>query len=299
MKIITGRTGEHHVYASDDAELYRLFLGDGDYVLPTGSKFDARLQGTNQLDVYDGSLIMQGRLAKIRTGFDTLTFDNGTVGYKRVDLVVAEYNQTITEKEVQVEDPETHEIITVTQEDKLEDVTLKVVKGENVKDTQPYVEPEIETGDIDAGETHQMKLYAVRFDGINNDGVVSYIDGQLLTETPYNTLIATTLAAKAQADEMVQDMLGQVAEIAGKISTGAVLYCEDALLKDVKVEGEDKYSVPVIGYEHEAGDTIEVYINGIKLTGAEYTVTFATDAIVVEYVIAYGDTDSVEVVIRR
>lgn len=299
MKIITGRTGEHHVYAADDAELYRLFLGDGDYILPTGNKFDARLQGTNQLDVYDGSLIMQGRLAKIRTGFDAMTFENGTVGYKRVDLVVAEYNQTVTEKEVQVEDPETHEIITVTQEDKLEDVTLKVVQGDNVKDTQPYVEPEIETGNIDAGETHQMKLYAVRFNGINNDGVISYIDGQLLTETPYNTLIATTLAAKAQADALVHDMLEQVAEISEKISTGAVLYCEDALLADVKVAGEEKYSVPVVGYVHEVGDTIEAYINGLKLAGSEYTVEFDTDAIVIGYTIAYGATDVIEVVIRR
>ena len=95
MELITGKTGAPHVYAADDAELYRLFLGDGAYVLPTGNKLNATMNGASSVRVFDGSIIMQGRLAKIRptTGFDELSLAAGVVGQKRVDLVVAEYHK--------------------------------------------------------------------------------------------------------------------------------------------------------------------------------------------------------------
>ena len=94
MELITGKTGIPHVVAADDAELYKLFLGDGAYVLPTGNKLNAELQ-TGKVIVYDGSLIMQGRLAKIRqtTGLQELQLESGIVGQKRVDLIVAEYKK--------------------------------------------------------------------------------------------------------------------------------------------------------------------------------------------------------------
>ena len=158
MEIITGRTGEPHVYAADDAEIYKLFLGDGDFILTTGNKLRAEMNGVNQVRVYDGSLMMQGRLAKTRPsdGYDTLDLDVGVTGYKRVDLIVAEYNQTIETHTEEIEG----EVVTVT--DIIESVELKVVKG--TPNQNSYVEPEITTGNIDQGQTHQMKLWAVRLD---------------------------------------------------------------------------------------------------------------------------------------
>jgi sugar/nucleoside kinase (ribokinase family) len=65
MELITGKTGLPHVYAADDAELYRLFLGDGAFVLPTGNKLNAEMNGAQELRLYDGSMIMRVDACKV------------------------------------------------------------------------------------------------------------------------------------------------------------------------------------------------------------------------------------------
>lgn len=347
MELITGKTGLPHVYAADDAELYRLFVGDGAFVLPTGNQLNAEMNGAQELRLFDGSMIMQGRLCKIRSsdGYDTLNFAAGVVGQKRVDLVVAEYTRAqeeFIEAYIVGDAPLAIDWLSLTEEgtaftpvagqtyklmntvgeytagsyyrwlgnvyvqtarQELEHVETKVIQGSYSATT--YVEPEITTGDIDKGQTHQVKLWAVRFDGINFDSLVDY--RTFLTDTPYNTLIATTLQVQAQAYEMMQDVLGQVEEFAHDISqsvlTGKVLYSATEQLDEIQSGNAIAFNIQGMSYSQQAGDTIELYINGLKtnIEADDYTMSVADNTVTFTFASAraFTSNDYGEIVIRR
>lgn len=348
MELITGKTGVPHVYAADDAELYRLFLGDGAYVLPTGNKLNATMNGASSVRVFDGSIIMQGRLAKIRTttGFDELSLAAGVVGQKRVDLVVAEYHkeqEEVIDAWIVGDEPLAIDWLSLTDGgtafvpekgqlyklkntvgdyeadtlwrwvgnvyvrslvQELEHCDTKIIQGSY--NSAAYIEPEITTGDIDKGQTHQVKLWAIRFDGINVDG--NPIDYRtFLTETPYNTLIATALQTKAQVDSMMFDLLTQVETFAESISsqvlTGKVLYTKAEKLSDIQTDNKLIFDLSGISYEEQAGDTIELYINGLKTNHVAdgYTVSVANNEVTFAFDdnLVYTADDYGEIVVRR
>lgn len=256
MEIITGRTGEPHVYAADDAEIYRLFLGDGDFLLTTGNQLQASMNGTTQVRVYDGSLMMQGRLAKIRPsdGYDTLTLDIGTVGYKRVDLIVAEYKQTVVTEQREIEG----EIVDVV--DKFDSVELKVVKG--TPNANNYVEPAITTGNIDDGETHQVKLWAVQLDGINFNALVDY--RVILDTTPIQTALSYAQSSMAQIRAYVDELKEEITQgFAG-------IWKKDVTVADASTA----IAVSISGYEYQATDSFDIYLEGLRLTDSEYAISY-------------------------
>lgn len=348
MELITGKTGVPHVYAADDAELYRLFLGDGAYVLPTGNKLNATMNGASSVRVFDGSIIMQGRLAKIRptTGFDELSLAAGVVGQKRVDLVVAEYHkeqEEVIDAWIVGDEPLAIDWLSLTDggtafvPEKGQLYKLKNTVGEYEADTlwrwvgnvyvrslvqelehcdtkivqggynsSAYIEPEITTGDIDKGQTHQVKLWAIRFDGINVDG--NPIDYRtFLTETPYNTLIATALQTKAQVNSMMADLLTQMEnfaeDLSSQILTGKVLYTKTEKLSNIQTGKKLVFDLSGISYVEQAGDTIELYINGLKTNHVAdgYAVSVANNEVTFTYpdTLAYTASDYGEIVVRR
>lgn len=283
MEIITGRTGEPHVYAADDAEIYRLFLGDGDFLLTTGNQLQASMNGTTQVRVYDGSLMMQGRLAKIRPsdGYDTLTLDIGTVGYKRVDLIVAEYKQTIVTEQKEIEG----EIVDVT--DKFDSVELKVVKG--TPNANSYVEPAITTGNIDDGETHQVKLWAVRLDGINFDSLVDY--RIILDTSPIQTALDYAKDSTSNIDSIVAGNLARITteidRVLGisKVAPLAVVSAHNLTASNGVLNVPSTYS-------YTSGDVFVVYLNGLRVPSDKYEVSAWTNGLSVE--LTYGTSSLYE-----
>lgn len=265
MEIITGRTGQPHVYAADDAEIYKLFLGDADFVLQTGNKLNAAMYGTNAVRIYDGSLIMQGRLAKIRPsdGYDELSLDVGTTGYKRVDLIVAEYNQTVTENQIE----QGGEVVTVR--DVIESVELKVVKG--TPNANSYVEPAVTTGNIDAGETHQMKLWAVRLNGINFDSLFDYRDLQSVDTTPIQTAITLANSAVSQIQAQMASLQTSIYQYADDLRTGISSGFKSCWKKSGTIHATDRFAMDMgSSYTYSATDVVEVYVSGLRLIGNEY-----------------------------
>lgn len=266
MEIITGRTGTPHVYAADDAEIYKLFLGDGDFLLTTGNKLQATMNGTNEVRIADGSIMMQGRLAKIRPtdGFDSLTLDIGTTNYKRVDLVVAEYNQTTTTTEEEIEG----EIVTIT--DITESITLKIVKG--TPNQNQFVEPSIITGNIDLGETHQMKLWAVYLDGINFDRLVDYRN--ILDTTPIQTALDTATNSITIIETQMATLQTELYDYAEDLRQGIVSGFTGAYKETVMVsDASSAISVQISNYTYAQTDIIEVYLEGLRLVPTEYSAT--------------------------
>lgn len=304
MEIITGRTGTPHVYAADDAEIYKLFLGNGDFLLTTGNKLMAAMNGTNEVRISDGSLMMQGRLAKIRPsdGFDSLSLDIGTTGYKRIDLVVAEYNQTVVSRQEEVEG----EIVTIT--DKFDSVELKIVKG--TPNANAYIEPTIITGDIDLGETHQVPLWAVRFDGINNDGLIDKRPA-LLDTSPIQTAISIATNAVSQVQAQMAQLNADVANFENALDASIYAYA-DSLREGISqgFKGRWRSVVSVANassavavtmaqdYVYAVSDAVDVYLNGLRLIADEYNVTGSNNTINVTLT-ANTFTGQMEVVVTK
>lgn len=248
MQLITGRTGVQHVKAIDDAEIIRTLLGDGDYVLSTGQKMNAQMNGTNEIDIYHGTAIMQGRQVKIRSseGYNAVSLDNGVTGYKRWDVVVIEY----------------------TKEDDIEDATLKVIKGANstgyVEPTVPYI-----NGSIDNGETHQMKLWGVRFDGINFDSLIDY--RTVLDTSPVNVLLSSMTAIEEQIE-------ARIASVENMAKTVPMF----------RVDGTDMTTVSnaltfekPTGYTYANTDGFMLWLNGLRILDDDYEVSSSGSNLVV------------------
>ena len=147
FKIIDGSYGGDtpHVTPLELADTNMSIFGHENYVLPVGKQFSHTLQ-TNSIEISDGQLMMQG----IRGGITAnttkvLTFENGIVGAKRNDLVVARYA-----KNVQVNPP-------------IDTMDLFVIKGDNNQG-----DPEYKTSVIrDGGILNEYPIKRVRFEGIN------------------------------------------------------------------------------------------------------------------------------------
>lgn len=292
MEIITGRTGEPHVYAADDAEIYKLFLGDGDFLLTTGNRLRAEMNGVNQVRVYDGSLMMQGRLAKIRPsdGYDTLDLDVGVTGYKRVDLIVAEYNQTTETHTEEIEG----EVVTIT--DILESIELKVIKG--TPNQNNYVEPTITTGNIDQGQTHQMKLWAVRLDGINFDSLIDY--RVVLDTTPIQTALDYARGSTSTIDSIIANYESSLNSELSRIRGVSGIAPLTVVIGHDITSSNGAITVPSATYTYTSGDVFVVYLNGLRVPADAYTVSAGTNALVVTTNYTTSSTyDDVEIEVWR
>lgn len=147
IKIVTAKKGEEHVTSADAGALNQGTFGTDDYVLNVGEKFRAELVSNNEIKIYDGEGMMQGRHWRIEPGtYESVTIDNGSQGKKRKDLIVARYTK----------DSETG----------VENVELAVLKGSETEGNATA--PEATKGDIRNGDLrHEMVLYTVTLDGLN------------------------------------------------------------------------------------------------------------------------------------
>ncbi len=147
IKIVTAKKGEPHITSSDDGAMHQGIFGVDDYVLNVGEKFRAELVSNNEIKIYDGEGMMQGRHWRIEPGtYESVTIDNGSQGKKRKDLIVARYTK----------DSGTG----------VENVELAVLKGSETEGnaTAPIpVNGDIRNGDL----RHEMVLYTVALDGLN------------------------------------------------------------------------------------------------------------------------------------
>lgn len=104
MEIVTGYTGEAHVYSSDVRAFNRNVMGNGNYVLKNGGHFSHELVNNNTLRIFEGDLLLQGVHARIRTGeYIDVTFSNAGQGAWRNILICAAYSMdTSTEEHMNI-----------------------------------------------------------------------------------------------------------------------------------------------------------------------------------------------------
>lgn len=150
MEIVTGSTGVAHVTPIDDAvRNSNLGYYRERVVFDTLRAFEARAITANEVRVYSGYGMNQGRLFKIdQSDFDSVTIENGTQGLKRADLIVARY--------------------TMNSQTGFENISLVVIKGQS---GQAYVDPSYVTGNINEGDSQDdFPLYRVKINGVVIDG---------------------------------------------------------------------------------------------------------------------------------
>lgn len=148
IKIVTGMTGEPHITSDDDRALNLGIFGKDSYVLPVGDFLKLEMVDVNTARISCGDIVMKGCHARIPAGdYEEVSIDNGTNGYNRIDLIVAQYEQNAG----------------------VESVTLQVIKG--TPSTGTAVQPDYTRGSIYWGTTKDcFPLYSVTLTGINISG---------------------------------------------------------------------------------------------------------------------------------
>ena len=145
MQIVTGKTGTNHVKAEHDRAKHAGIFGAGEYVLNTGSGFNATIEASDTIRLGSGAGMMQGTLFCIEHGnYEDVNIDNGTTGYMRKDLIVAEYNKVAD----------------------IESVVPVVIKGEP-STSEPQTPSHTKGNILEGAAFNQMPLYEVLLDGVN------------------------------------------------------------------------------------------------------------------------------------
>ena len=164
MDIITGHRGVSHVTSQNQRDINMGFVGEESYILPVGGELAATVTGGNEVTIADGVLMMQGCAASIGYGqSETLTLQAGTAGYKRYDLICAQYTK---------------------DSDGVESVALVVKTGTPTTGTPQY--SSYTDGNIAAGDTLvEVPIYAVEFIG----AVINRIAPQISTTKTIGELL--------------------------------------------------------------------------------------------------------------
>ena len=210
MNLVTGYCGEEHVTSNDQGSFNAAMLGSGEFVLERGNQFAASIQSNNKVRVLDGDMLMQGRHIRLKENtYVDLNFDNGTQGYKRLDLIVVRYSKSSTTD--------------------VEEANLVVIKG--TPSETSYNAPEKITGDIltEGALENDTVLYRVKFDGLNIQPLEKVFETVSSPETLQREMV---LQIKNILDDAVEDAKKRISETIGELITLTVTTDDADLIGD-------------------------------------------------------------------
>lgn len=188
--LITGYAGKEHITSADQGSFNAAVMGGGEFVMERGEQFRCQVISNNNVRIYDGDALMQGRHIIIdRNTYEETTHENGTQGYKRIDLIVLSYEKD--------------------EDSSVESVKLEVIKGAPAENN-PVV-PEYTKGDIlnSGALKNQMPLYKIPFDGLSIGEPV-----KLFSTVP------TLEGMKADVDEKVDEKIAEMEEAFEELEAG-------------------------------------------------------------------------------
>lgn len=194
MKIITGYTGENHITPDNDASIHNGVIGAKNYVLNSLNNFGYQLMGNNIIRIRSGVMCYGGRFGVVES-YEDLTFENGTQGVSRTDLLVARYAKDALTS--------------------IETMSLAIITGTSAAEAKAL--------DTD------FPLYKIKLDGVNVASVTPLFD-VLVSMKELKTLIDSIsqqlAATQKTVNTTVNDELAQVrreyrsadTELAGQLS---------------------------------------------------------------------------------
>lgn len=147
MELITGRTGKTHVTSSQFREILQTMIGNGSYITKMGEQMKAVQGPDNKIRIESGMLIHHGAAMIIENGtYDEVSFENGTQGMLRCDLIVARYEKDAG-----------------TGLESASWVVLKGTPDSSDPDAPRYNEGNLQEGDL----IDDCPMYYVYFNGLN------------------------------------------------------------------------------------------------------------------------------------
>lgn len=145
LNINTPPEEEPHIYAEDDAAIYKAIFG-GDGVSTIGQACKATVLSNNKVRIADGVLCVDGHMARIPYGeYEDCEIMNGQSGKNRNDIIVAKFETTGTGG--------------------IDTMTCEVIQGTA---GETAVDPELTQDDIYAGgKVREYPLYRVKIEGLS------------------------------------------------------------------------------------------------------------------------------------
>lgn len=91
VELITGHAGSAHISAADAGWYNVGIVGDGKYVLDTGTQFACNVQSANLVTIGIGDALFEGRHVRV-SATENVALDNGAQGVNRNDLICIKYD---------------------------------------------------------------------------------------------------------------------------------------------------------------------------------------------------------------
>ena len=157
-ELITGHAGSAHVSAADVGWYNVGVVGEGKYVLDTGTQFACNVQSANLVTIGIGDALFEGRHVRV-SATENVALDNGAQGMNRNDLICIKYEYNSSTS--------------------VETASLDVIKGTASSGTA--VDPDIPSGSIlEGATTAYMPLWRIPISGITV-GTPAKLYGEVLT----------------------------------------------------------------------------------------------------------------------
>lgn len=143
VELITGHAGSAHVSAADAGWYNAGTVGDGKYVLDTGTQLACTVQSANLVTIGVGDAIFEGRHVRV-SATENVALDNGAQGVNRNDIICIKYEYNSGTA--------------------VETASLAVIKGTAASTA---TDPTIPSGSIlEGASTAYMPLWRIPIEGI-------------------------------------------------------------------------------------------------------------------------------------
>ena len=259
VHLITGYAGKEHITSADQGSFNAAVMGGGEFVMERGEQFRCQVISNNQVRIYDGDALMQGRHIIIdRNTYVETTHDNGTQGYKRIDLIVLTYEKNA-----------------VTN---VETVKLEVIKG-TPSESNPAV-PVHTTGDIlNSGEAkNQMPLYKIPFDGLSIGEPVKLFSTVPTLETTKKEVDKKVSDKITELDESFSELEGSIDDKIAEAGKPLVSNIED--MKMLESYGEYSADAKTVGeIARSFQDGCNTIVSGVTAQGVTPTSNSPADIV--------------------
>lgn len=177
VELITGHAGAAHISSADAGWYNAGTVGDGKYVMNTGSQLEATVQSANLVTIGVGDAVFEGRHVRVSSG-ENVAIDNGAQGMNRNDIICIRYTYDSTLD--------------------VESAAIVVVKGTATSGTPS--DPTIPSGSILGGSsTAYMPLWRIPISGITvgtpeklYGDVLETISGLLTRNIPASQITGST-----------------------------------------------------------------------------------------------------------
>lgn len=143
-ELITGHAGSAHISAADAGWFNVGVVGEGKYVLDTGTQFACNVQSANLVTIGIGDALFEGRHVRV-SATENVALDNGAQDMNRNDLICIKYEYASSTS--------------------VETASLAVIKGTASSGTA--TDPDVPSGSIlEGASTAYMPLWRIPISGI-------------------------------------------------------------------------------------------------------------------------------------